>query len=105
MPNGTTIMNPTEFKIYHSTPSKLIHSALNIANQLFCYPTCNQCPLPCQQHPPPRSLKNKYIIRHHNILPHPPAIPVYPPNVHMPHLPSPPKPMLKDLRQFPIQKY
>ena len=24
MPNGTTLMNPDEFKVYHSTPSKLI---------------------------------------------------------------------------------
>ena len=59
MPNGTTLMNPDEFKIYHSTPSKLIQSALNIANQLFCHPPCNQCPLPCQQHHPPRSLKKQ----------------------------------------------
>ena len=56
-PNGTTLMDPDEFKIYHSTPSKLIKSALNIANQLFCHLPCNQCPLPCQQHHPPRSLK------------------------------------------------
>ena len=33
MPNSTTLMNPNEFKIYHSTPSKFIQSALNIANQ------------------------------------------------------------------------
>ena len=104
MPNGTTLMNKDEFKIYHSTPSKLIQSALNIANQLFCHPPCNQCPLPCQQHHPPRSLKNKYIIRNHNILPHTPTAPVHPPNLPIPHLPPPPNNMLKDPRQFPIHK-
>ena len=38
MLNGTTLMNPEEFKIYHSTPFKLIQSPLNIAAQLFCHP-------------------------------------------------------------------
>ena len=44
MPNGTTLMNQDEFQIYHSTPSELIQNALNIANQLFRNPHCNQCP-------------------------------------------------------------
>ena len=44
MPNCTTLMNPDEFKIYHSTPSKLIQSALNIANQLFCHPLVINAP-------------------------------------------------------------
>ena len=83
MPNGITLMNPEEFKIYHSTPSKLIQSALHIAAQLFCNPPCNQCPLPCQH--PPRSLKPKYIISNHNILPFPQVHHVHPPN-----LPNPP---------------
>ena len=61
-------------------------------------------PLPCQQHHPPRSLKNKYIIKHHNILPHPPTAPVHPPNLHIPPLPPPPNIMLKDPRQFAIHK-
>ena len=80
MPNGNTLMNSDEFKVYHSNPSKLIKSALNIVNQLFCLPLCNhECPLPCQHHHPPRSLKNKYIIRHHNILPHLPTPPIHSP--------------------------
>ena len=104
MPNGTTLMNSDEFKIYHSTPSKLIQSALNIAYQLFCHPICNQCPQPCPQHHSPRSLKDKYILRHHTILPHPLTAPVHPPNRIIPPLPPPPKDMLKDPRQFPINK-
>ena len=87
LPNGTTLMNSDEFKIHHSTPSKLIQSALNIATQLFCHPHCQQCPLSCLQHHPPRSLKNKYIIRHHTILPHPTTAPIHPPNLSIPPLP------------------
>ena len=104
LPNGTTLMNPDEFKIYHSSPSKLIRSALNIATQLFCHPLCNQCPIPCQQHPPPRSLKNKYIIRQNNILPQSPTAPIHPPNSHILPLPPPPNDMLKNPQQFPIHK-
>ena len=44
MPNGTTLMNKEEFKIYHSTPSKFIQSALNIANQLLCHPLVINAP-------------------------------------------------------------
>ena len=104
MPNDTTLMNADDFKTYHSTPSKLIKSALHIANQLFCLLPCNQCPIPCQQHHPPGSLKNQYIIRHHNILPHPTTAPVHPPNPPIPHLPPTPNNMLKDPHKFPIQK-
>ena len=105
MPNGTTLMNSGKFKIYHSNPSKLIKSALNIANQLFCHPPCDQeCPLTCQHHHPPRSLKTKYTIRHHNILPHLPTPPIHPPNPPIPYLPPPPNNMIKNPRQFSIHK-
>ena len=43
-PNGTTLMNKDEFKIYHSTLSKLIQNALNIANQLFYHPPATNAP-------------------------------------------------------------
>ena len=103
MPNGTTLMNPDDFKIYHSNPTKLIKSALNIANQLFCHPSCHQeCHLPCPHHYPPRTLKNDYTIINHNILPQHPTPPIHPPNPPIPHLPPPPNNMLKNPRQFPI---
>ena len=42
MPNGTSLMNQDDFKIYYSKPTKFIKSALNIANQLICHPSCHQ---------------------------------------------------------------
>ena len=106
MPNGTTLMNPNEFKVYHSTPSKLVHSALNIANQLFCHPLCNhECPLSCQHHHPPRSLKNKYIIRHHNIPPHLPTPPIHPQTLPSPLYPLFPTTCLKTPDNFSYTKY
>ena len=41
MPNGITLMNSNNFKMYHSNLTKLIKSALNIATQLFCHPSCH----------------------------------------------------------------
>ena len=74
MPNGNTLMNSNDFETYHSNPTKLIKSALNIANQLLCHPPCClECPISCLHHHPLRSLKNKYIIINHNILPRQPT--------------------------------
>ena len=105
MPNGTTLMNPDEFKIYHSTPSKLIQSALNIANQQFCQPPCTQCPIPCPSYLPPRSLKDKYILTNHNILPQPVIPPVHPPHRRIPPLPPLPKTCSKTLVNYPYITY
>ena len=38
LPNGLNMMSPNDFKNYHSNPAKLIKSALNFAQQLFCHP-------------------------------------------------------------------
>ena len=103
MPNDTTLMNPDNFKLYHSNPTKLTKSALNIASQLFCHPSCHQeCHISCSHHHPPRTLKNDYIIINHTILPQHPAPLVHPPNPPIPYLPPPPKNMLNNPRQFPI---
>ena len=81
MPNDTILMSPNDFKIYHSNPTKLIKSALNIGNQLFCHLTCHQeCHLPCTYHYPPRTLKNDYTIINPTIFPHYPTPPIHPPN-------------------------
>jgi hypothetical protein len=54
LPNGLTMMSPNDFKNYHSNPTRLIKSALNIAQQLFCHPSCPpQCQQPCTHHHPP----------------------------------------------------
>lgn len=56
-------MSPKDFKIYYKTPTKLEKNTLNIAEQLFCYPSCNQnCPTPCNKHSQIRTLKIRYII-------------------------------------------
>ena len=98
MPNGTTLMNLDDFKIYHSNPTKLIKSALNIANQLFCHPSCHQeCHLPYST-TPPRTLKNDYTIINHTIIPQHPT-PLYTPE--SPY-PPPTNNMFNNPRQFPI---
>ena len=103
MPNGFSLMNPDEFKLYHSNPTKSIKSALNIATQLFCHPSCHQaCHLPCQFHHPARTLKNVYTILNHNIIPQQPIPPTHPSNPPTLQLPPPPNIMLKYPRQFPI---
>ena len=103
MPNGITLMNPDNFKTYHSNATKLIKSALNIADQLFCHPPCQQeCQIPCPHHYPPRTLKNEYTIINHIILPQHPTPPIHPPNPPAPRLPPPPNNMLNNPHQFPI---
>ena len=102
IPHGTTLMNSDDFKTYYSKLTKLVKSALNIANQLFCHPSCHQeCHLPCPHHYPPQTLKNDYTIINHTILPQHPTRPIHPPNPPIPHLP-PPNNMLNNPRQFPI---
>ena len=103
LPNGLNMMSPNDFKNYYSNPTKLIKSALNIAQQLFCHPLClPQCQQPCPHHHPPRTLKDNYIIINHNILPRQPDPPLHPPNPPHPRHPPPPRDVLKDPRQFPI---
>ena len=68
LPNGTNLMTQEDFKNYYIKPTKLIKQALNIVEQLFCYPTCNpNCQNPCDYHHPPRTLKEEYITPDHNI--------------------------------------
>ena len=96
-------MSLNDFKNYHYNPTKLIKSALNIAQQLFCHPSCPpQCQQLCPYHHPPRTLKDNYIIINHNILPRQPEPPVHPPNPPHPHQPPPPREVLKNPRQSPI---
>ena len=103
LPNGLHLMSPSDFKNYHSNPTKLIKSALNIAQQLFCHPSCPpQCQQPCTHHYPPRTLKDNYIIINHNILPRQPEPPTHPPSPPHPRQPIPPRNILTNSRQFPI---
>ena len=82
-------MTQEDFKNYHIKPTKLIKQALDIAEQLFCYPQCNpNCQNPCDNHHPPHTLKEEYKTLDHNIEPRTIEDPIHPP---MP--PHPPQPL------------
>jgi hypothetical protein len=102
LPNGTHLMDHNDFKTYYDLPTKIIKIALKTSELLFCHPTClPQCHMPCIQHLFPRTLNLQYII---NI---PPILPNQRPTIHtpIPHLlhPLPPRFVLNNLIQFPIQ--
>jgi hypothetical protein len=79
LPNGTHLMSTQEFKLYFDTPTKLITTALDIAAQLFCHPSClPQFRLPCPYHYLPRSLLPQYVTSNHNIHPRNLVPPFYP---------------------------
>ena len=62
LPNGTHLMTPIEFQIHHQKPTKIIKSALILASQLFCHPSCTpQCPRPCHAHLPHNTLVLQFI--------------------------------------------
>ena len=70
LPNDTHLMSPEEFKIYYKSPTKLEISALNIATQLFCTPSCRQnCHIPCLNHTQTRTLKTQYISKNRELRP------------------------------------
>ena len=72
--NGTNLMTRDDFKIYYKTPFKLENNALQIAEQLFCYPSCTpNCPNPCTRHLPVRTLKPRHISNNQNLIPITPA--------------------------------
>lgn len=78
LPNGLHLMSNNDFETCYSTPSKLIKSALHIAEQLFKHPTYqSQCGNLCPHHPPPHNLKNKYIINNHKIAPKKNEVPIH----------------------------
>ena len=80
LPNGTNLMSQEDFKSFYAKPTKLIKQALDIAEQLFCYPRCNpNCQNLCDNHHPPCTLKDEYITLDHNIEPRIIEIPVHPP--------------------------
>ena len=83
-------MTQEDFKKYYIKPTKLIKQALDITEQLFCYPRCNlNCQNPCDNHHPPHTLKEEYITLDHNIEPRTTENPIYPPTPPHPPLPPP----------------
>ena len=93
-------MTQKDFKFFYTKPTKLIKQALDIAEQLFCYPRCNPtCQTPCDNHHPPRTLKEEYITLDHNIVPSTTEIPIHPP---MPPHPPPPPNIKNNPISYPI---
>ena len=96
-------MTPNNFKTYYKTPTKLEKNALNIAKQLFCYPSCTpNCPNPCMQHPSARTLKARYISDNQDLIPRTPDNPPQPPARQQPQHPNPPPNIINHPHRFPI---
>ncbi len=98
-------MSPEDFKIYYQNSTKLEKSALNIAEKLFCYPNCTQeCPNPCQRHPQPHTLKERYISNNQEMTPRIPENPLHLllPQQPQPQPPTPPSNVKNNPIWFPI---
>ena len=96
-------MTQEDFKNYYIKPTKLIKQALNIVEQLFCYPGCNpNCQNPCDNHHPPRTLKEEYIKLDHNIEPRTIEAPTHLPTPPHPPQPLPPPNIKNNPTRYPI---
>ena len=105
LPNGTHLMTPDDFKIYHKTPSKLEKYALQIVEQLFCYPSCTpNCPNPCTRHLPARTLKPKYISNNQNLIPRISENPPQPLDIQQQLHPNPSHNIINNPIRFAINK-
>lgn len=101
--NGTNLMSPDKFKIYHKTPTKLERNTLNIATQLFYHPPYNQkCPNPCPNHTQIKTFKTQYISinreRHHRVI----EGPLHPTLTQQHQHSYPPSNIINNLSKFPI---
>jgi len=96
-------MSPEDFKIYYQTPTKIEKSALNIAEQLFCYPKCTlECSNPCQRHPPPRTFKAYYILNNQDLISKTPINPLHPLLPTLPHQQNSPLHIQNNTLRFPL---
>ena len=103
LPNGTNLMSQEDLKSFYVKPTKLIKQALDIAEQLFCHPRCNpNCQNPCDNHHPPRTLKDKYITLDHNIEPRITRFPIHPPTPPHPLQSKPPFNIKNNPIRYPI---
>jgi hypothetical protein len=94
-------MSYEHFTTYYNKPTRIIKSALKLASQLFCYPTCTiLCPAQCHNHHPPNTLLPQFIIQDHHILPLPIPPPLHPPD---PIAPPHPIPLIwLEIKNLPI---
>ncbi len=96
-------MAPEDFKTYFKTPSKLEKSALQIAEQLFCYPRCTpNCLNNCVIHPLARTLKTKYVSNNQHIVVRTPNNPPQAPNPQLQYHPNPPPHIINNPIRFGI---
>ena len=103
LPNGTNLMTQEDFQKFYTKPTILIKQALDIAEQLFCYPRCNPtCQTPCDNHHSPRTLKEEYTIQDHNITPRTTETPIHPPTPPHPPQPPPPPNIKNNPTRYPI---
>ena len=103
LPNGTHLMSHKDFQTYYKTPTKLEKNALNIAEQLFCHNNCDQdCPTPCIRHPPPRTLKTKYITNNQTMTPNTLANSLNTTPPQQIQLANPPPHIINNSLKFPI---
>ena len=94
-------MRPNEFKTYYKTPTKLEKNVLNIAEILFCQPSCTtNCPNQCTLHLPARTLKTKYISNNQNLMPRTPDNPPVPQAQQTPHHPNPPPNIIQRPQEY-----
>jgi hypothetical protein len=99
--NGTHLMTPTDFQIYHAKPTKIICSALKLASQLFCHQPCNNhCHQPYTHHQSPNTLLPQYIVHDHHIIPPRTTTQNPPPTNNQP--PCPPPQIWTLLKYIPI---
>jgi hypothetical protein len=101
LPNGTHLMTSVEFQTYYHKPTKIIQSALKLASQLFCHPTCTpQCSRPCHTHLSHNTLLPQFIIPNQQLPLAQPPPPIFP---HIEdHLPHPPTHIWSQLKNRPI---
>jgi hypothetical protein len=99
--NGTHLMTSVEFQTYYHKPPKIIQSALKLASQLFCHPTCTlQCSRPCRIHLLHNTLLPQFIIPNQQL----PLVQPPPPILHHieDHPPHPPTHIWTQLKNRPI---
>ena len=101
--NVTNLMSHTEYINYYKKPTHMLKYTLKIAEQLFCHPRCNEnCQEPCQNHYPPRTLKQEYIITKHNIEPLNNDIHTHPQALTLLIHPSAPTHVINNSTKYPI---
>jgi hypothetical protein len=96
-------MTANDFSDFYKPPTKLIKTALFVAEQLFCHLTCYpHCFILCPNHMAPHTLQNQFITPNHIIYLRPRILPINLPLPLHPSQPLPPKHILTNPLLFCI---